>query len=1493
MPVTSLDQVVKTPPGVPQKLVTIMNNSPNVVYPILIDANSTLDKTQGQVVRIKLDKGGNGYDSAHPPQVVFKPAGASAKAFVNGDHQVYALQLEGGGGFGQYTSAPAISFDDNANGNKGSGAMATATISVLQPGDKPTALYDPLDNFNEGYRGYIGEVDPNNPAQVDAGLQPYSQVTVQLPLVFWDGARIFFATNGGMPLQSASDPGNPIQDSNLWKFSPQAPAYMPLPDTPYSATFADPATKKANPNGRVLWYHDGNGSFGGPHGFADDAPGQTTEYTIRDPMQVTWAPDMPQSQLDTPIFNYDVSYVDELGLPAMMETTDGYPATNPEIGTAPYAGIGADLSDPQMLQLITAFTQSDPAAPNTLLGQYFGGKGYDHFVIPDSITDFNLLPGGYNLFLDSALADSESVYNPTNPVPAFKLVSGGAVYRADTNSVNGNGVVTVGSPVVTGLDPKVVAGLVKGMLILNSGAGPGNTGNFFSAGTYITSVDVVNNTVTLSSNAYFSNAGNGTGTFSLTFLGSKWTSATGSTDGHTSQVTGIDPNAGQYLSPGMLVTGPGITSYATISQLITTNNQVTGVMLVDPAGNPYTPASGSASGATPYAFLSGPSSYLARTLINNWYAWADYYVQNVNATAQSGMGSTTGTNNLMDPNALILSGLDPSVVSQLKVGDVVSGPNIAQNRATAALIAIGGSGYMVNDVLTVSGGTFTTAATLTVAGVDSMGAITGVLVAQGGSYSAPPSGPVSVTGGHGTGATFNLTFVNTTIARIIQAIAGGGSGYMVNDVLTVTGGTFTTAATLTVTGVSGTGVVTGVSVAQGGSYSIPPSGPVSVSGGHGSGASFNLVFANNTTATIPSSKWIQLSNAVLESATGLYKFSPPLPIARSSDAPAFGTNTLTFDSSFKAPYGETPLEFAQTVYDVMTGFGRLPPSGSLLSQSGQLLSYCIGCNIGAFGGNNAIPVVRDDQLRDELKSIMRGVSDFAVFPEFGTSQNPSPTSLWYPDPKMPVTGALLNGTQSTFNVFNLSPYVYFVHKVLGMNGYGFSVDDDTADVGSLGSNLEIAFGGTSATAPGTAAQRLQNLNYYTSGTPYGTLQGEGSVDSTSAFGLPYREQGFTVLKLPTAIVARLVAADPTVAGALVTASDGSLQPGTRVVNIATTVNDPNYGPGLGAVIVSMQNGPAPTQNGQPPTYTFAGFNTLLPVVSNFTPSSGAAGTQVSITGSNFAYLFNGATVGAVLSVTFNGIPVPATDVTVNSDSSITVAVPTGATSGRIGVRSAAGTGYSTRDFTVPGLGANATGGFVTALYGDVLDRDPDAQGMAGWVAFLQAGGTRQQVAQGFWESAEHRGLQVDQFYQTYLHRAADPLGRAFWVGALQGGMSEEQVEAGFLTSQEYLQTHATATAYLSGLYNDVLGRAPDVTGLDAWQAAVQGGLSRAALAMDFLQSIEDDTEMVAHNYSHYLGRTGQSGEDAGWVALLQSGQLTPAQVAEAFLASDEFFAKAV
>jgi hypothetical protein len=86
----------------------------------------------------------------------------------------------------------------------------------------------------------------------------------------------------------------------------------------------------------------------------------------------------------------------------------------------------------------------------------------------------------------------------------------------------------------------------------------------------------------------------------------------------------------------------------------------------------------------------------------------------------------------------------------------------------------------------------------------------------------------------------------------------------------------------------------------------------------------------------------------------------------------------------------------------------------------------------------------------------------------------------------------------------------------------------------------------------------------------------------------------------------------------------------------------------------------------------------VPVISNFTPTSGAVGTSVTIQGSNFT----GST-----GVKFNDV---ATTFTVVSDSEIRTSVPASATTGKIGVTTAAGTGVSSSDFTVTSGGGEVT-----------------------------------------------------------------------------------------------------------------------------------------------------------------------------------------------------------
>jgi streptogramin lyase len=198
--------------------------------------------------------------------------------------------------------------------------------------------------------------------------------------------------------------------------------------------------------------------------------------------------------------------------------------------------------------------------------------------------------------------------------------------------------------------------------------------------------------------------------------------------------------------------------------------------------------------------------------------------------------------------------------------------------------------------------------------------------------------------------------------------------------------------------------------------------------------------------------------------------------------------------------------------------------------------------------------------------------------------------------------------------------------------------------------------------------------------------------------------------------------------------------------------------------------------------------------------------------------------------------------------------------------------------------------FVAALYRDVLGRAPEAGGVTLWVQALQGGATQAQVVQAVWESAEHRGLEVDQFYATYLHRAADALGRTFWIDQLLGGASETDVAAQFLASEEYTLEHPDTASFVQGVYGDALGRTPDAVGLAAWPPlADQTVGGRLATARGVLTSVEADLHLLNGFYALYLHRDADAGSQQDWVAAIQSGQVTPGQVAEAVLASDEYF----
>lgn len=115
-----------------------------------------------------------------------------------------------------------------------------------------------------------------------------------------------------------------------------------------------------------------------------------------------------------------------------------------------------------------------------------------------------------------------------------------------------------------------------------------------------------------------------------------------------------------------------------------------------------------------------------------------------------------------------------------------------------------------------------------------------------------------------------------------------------------------------------------------------------------------------------------------------------------------------------------------------------------------------------------------------------------------------------------------------------------------------------------------------------------------------------------------------------------------------------------------------YGTNAVAARTNLRTTKGWTITGDTPSGTICAA-TPAPTIISFTPTSGAVGTTVTITGTNFS------TTPASNIVQFNGV---AAVVSASTATSITVVVPAGATSGKISVTVNGMTATSTNDFTV-------------------------------------------------------------------------------------------------------------------------------------------------------------------------------------------------------------------
>jgi hypothetical protein len=195
--------------------------------------------------------------------------------------------------------------------------------------------------------------------------------------------------------------------------------------------------------------------------------------------------------------------------------------------------------------------------------------------------------------------------------------------------------------------------------------------------------------------------------------------------------------------------------------------------------------------------------------------------------------------------------------------------------------------------------------------------------------------------------------------------------------------------------------------------------------------------------------------------------------------------------------------------------------------------------------------------------------------------------------------------------------------------------------------------------------------------------------------------------------------------------------------------------------------------------------------------------------------------------------------------------------------------------------------WIGSLYEKVLQRSASAGDQLTVSRWVAQGMSHQQVVDGFVHSVERRSQVITEYYQQYLGRNPDQVGLNYWLGVLAQGGRREDVLVGVLGSQEYyLRQGGTDSAFVRGLYQDILGRTADAVGVANWTDALRSA-SRGDVARGFVASAEYRAKLLTGWYQDYLGRAVDADGLRYWLEQMRNG-LAPEKVQSTLLASREY-----
>jgi len=207
--------------------------------------------------------------------------------------------------------------------------------------------------------------------------------------------------------------------------------------------------------------------------------------------------------------------------------------------------------------------------------------------------------------------------------------------------------------------------------------------------------------------------------------------------------------------------------------------------------------------------------------------------------------------------------------------------------------------------------------------------------------------------------------------------------------------------------------------------------------------------------------------------------------------------------------------------------------------------------------------------------------------------------------------------------------------------------------------------------------------------------------------------------------------------------------------------------------------------------------------------------------------------------------------------------------------------------------------FAMQQYRDFLGREGDAGGIAFWTQQVDAGVSRGQTIESFFDSAEFQGTigPVARLYFAYFLRVPDYDGITFWAQYYRSN-SLLAISNYFAGSPEFVDRYGALdnSSFVSLVYGNVLGRAPDPGGLAFWTGQLDSGaLTRGQVMLAFSESAEyqaltRNEVYVTMMYIGMLRRVPEPGGFSFWVDYLDQGSSGLALV-NGFLGSAEYRAR--